>query len=400
MSVINPNETAGSWKAHKRESAVQLYLSGADGDAAALVGARVAGFPISLSLVPLADRIDPEDLAGSAAAVVQVDPDDPISMKRFEALASATRTPLIAASYEPPLALVRALVRAGAHDVVPLPLDVADLETSLLPLRDQMARQTASSQSANGKLVCVIKSVGGIGATSLLTQLAIRAAQNEAKFGREVCLLDLDLQFGNAAFQLGLRPNLTFVDLIDAGSRLDGELLRATTTTHSSGLKVVAAASSLMPLDAITSEQLIEIVEIAKREFGTVFVDLPASWTNWSLSALAQADLILLVTELSVSGLHRARRQLELLREQDLASVDLRIVVNRFEKGLLRTIREGDAHKALGREVAYTIANEPAVMHSAIERGVPISDIKRKSAVGRDIDMLDAGIAAAFGRER
>jgi len=50
--------------------------------------------------------------------------------------------------------------------------------------------------------------------------------------------------------------------------------------------------------------------------------------------------------------------------------------------------------------VSYTIANDPAVMHPAIERGVPLSDIKRKSAVGKDIDMLDAGIAAAFGRER
>ncbi len=399
MSVINPNETAG-WKAHKREASVQLYLTGADGDAAALIGTKVAGFPISLSLVAAADRIDPEDLAGDAAAVVQVDPADPASMKRFEALASSTRTPLIAAAYDPPLALVRALVRAGAHDVVPLPLDVAELETSLLPIRDQMERQISSSQSANGKLVVVVKSVGGIGATSLLTQLAIRAAQHEATVGREVCLLDLDLQFGNAAFQLGLRPNLTFFDLLEAGSRLDGELLRATTTTHASGLKVVAASSSLMPLDAINSEQLIEIVELAKREFGTVFVDLPSSWTNWSLSALAQADMVLLVTELSVSGLHRARRQLDLLREQDLNSVELRVVVNRFEKGLLRTVREGDVKKALGRDISYTIANEPAVMHPAIERGVPISDIKRKSAVGKDIDMLDAGIAAAFGRER
>ena len=400
MSVINPNETASAWKAHKRETAVQLYLSGADGDAASLIGARVAGFPLSLSLVSTSDSIDPEDLAGSAAAVVQVDPGDPASMKRFEQVAAATRTPLIAAAYDPPLALVRALVRAGAHDVVPLPLDVADLETSLLPIRDQIARTTSSAQSANGKLVCAIKSVGGIGATSLLTQLAIRAAENEARFGREVCLIDLDLQFGNAAFQLGLRPNLTFADLLEAGSRLDGELLRATTTTHPSGLKVIAAPSSLMPLDAISSEQLIEIVEIAKREFGTVFVDLPASWTNWSLSALAQSDLVLLITELSVSGLHRARRQLDLLRDQDLSSVELRVVVNRFEKGLMRTVREGDVRKALGRDVAYMIANEPAVMHPAIERGVPISDIKRKSAVGRDIDMLDAGIAGAFGRER
>ena len=400
MSVINPNETAAAWKAHRRETAVQLFLSGADGDAAALVGARVAGFPLSLNLLSPEDTIDTEDLANCAAAVVQVDPAAPASMKRFETLAAATKTPLIAAAYDPPLALVRAMVRAGAHDVVPLPLEVADLETSLLPIRDEMARAIASAHSANGKMVCVIKSVGGIGATALLTQLAIRAAQKEASTGGEVCLLDLDLQFGNAAFQLGLRPNLTFSDLIDAGSRLDGELLRATTTAHPSGLKVIAAPTSLMPLESVTSEQLIEIVELAKREFGTVFVDLPSNWTNWSLSLLAQADLVLLVTELSISGLQRARRQVDLLRDQDLASVDMRIVVNRFEKGLFKTVGQSDVQNALGRDVAYTIANDPAVMHSAIERGVPISDIKRKSAVGKDIDMLDAGIAVAFGRER
>ena len=379
---------------------MQLYLSGADGDAASLVGARVAGFPLSLNLLASEDRIDPEDLAGCAAAVVQVDQASPSSVKRFEKLAAATKTPLIAAAFEPPLALVRSLVRAGAHDVVPLPLDVADLETSLLPIRDQLARNAASGQSANGRLVSVIKSVGGIGATSLLTQLAVRATEKEAAYGREVCLLDLDLQFGNAAFQLGLRPSLTFFELIEAGARLDGELLRATTTLHPSGLKVIGAPKSLMPLDAVSSEQLIEITEIAKREFGTVFVDLPASWTNWSLSLLAQSDLVLLITELSISGLYRARRQLDLLREQDLASVDLRIVVNRFEKGLLKTVKQSDVQSALGRAVSYTIANEPGVMQPAIERGVPISEIKRKSAVGRDIDMLDGGIAAALGRER
>jgi pilus assembly protein CpaE len=39
-------------------------------------------------------------------------------------------------------------------------------------------------------------------------------------------------------------------------------------------------------------------------------------------------------------------------------------------------------------------------MHPAIEQGVPLSEIKRKSAVGRDIDQLEAGIVRALGRER
>jgi len=400
MSVINPNETIGSWRAHKRESAVQLYLSGAEGDAASLVGARVAGFPLGLSLIAVTDAIDPEELAGAAAAVIQVDSGMPASVKRFEALAAATRTPLIAAAYEPPLALVRALVRAGAHDVVPLPLDVADLEVSLLPIREQTERQVKSGHAANGKMVCVIKSVGGVGATALLAQLAIRAAANEARHGREVCLLDLDVQFGDAAFQLGLRPSLTLLDLLEAGDRLDGGLLRAMTTNHKSGLKVLAAPPEMMPLDAVTSEQVIGAVECAKREFATVFVDLPANWTNWSLSLLAQSDLVLLVTELSVTGLNRARRQLDLIREQDLNALDLRLVVNRFEKGILWSVRPGDVQTALGRDISYTVANEPAVMRPASERGMPIADIKRKSQVGKDIDMLDAGIAGALGRER
>jgi len=400
MSVINPNETAGSWRAHKRENSVQLYLSGAEGDAAELVSARVAGFPVSLSIVPVTDWIDPDQLSVGAAAVVEVNPDSPASLKRFEKLAAATRTPLIAAAYDPPLALVRTLVRAGAHDVVPLPLEIADLETSLLPVADEIRRHDAVARSANGRLVAVIKSVGGVGATAMLTQLAVRAAEQESRYGREVCLIDLDVQFGNAAFQLGLRPSLTLFDLIDAGDRLDNELLRSTTSEHPSGLKIVAAPNSMMPLDAVTTEQLISIIEIAKHEFGTVFVDLPANWTNWSLSLIAQADLVLLATELSVTGLHRARRQLDLMKEQDLANVDLRVVVNRFEKGLLKTVGTGDVQKVLGRDIAYTIANEPAVMHPAIERGVPIGEIKRKSSVGKDIETLEAGIAGILGRER
>ena len=94
MSVINPNETAKNWHAqHRQANAVALYLSGADGDAAALVGTRVAGFPLMLNLVDDTGRIETEELASAAAAVVQVDRDNPISVKRFQMLAAATKTP-------------------------------------------------------------------------------------------------------------------------------------------------------------------------------------------------------------------------------------------------------------------------------------------------------------------
>ena len=400
MSVINPNETAKSWKTHRKDAAVHLYLTGAEGDAAALIGARVAGFPLHLSLIPVTDWIDPEEVSASAVAIVQVDPNTPASIKRFQKLASSIETPLIAAAYDPPLALVRSLVRAGAHDVVPLPLDIADLETSIAPIRDDLSRQATTAAIGASKLVTVIKSVGGVGATALLSQLAIRFAENEGRHGREACLIDLDVQFGDVAFQLGLRPNLSIADLIEAGARIDGELLRATTTSHASGLKVIASPPEMMPIESMQSDHLIEIVSLAKREFGTVFVDLPSNWTNWSMSLLAQSDLVLLVTELSVASLNRARRQIDLIRSQDLDNLDIRIVVNRFEKSLLRTIRESDVRDALGHDISYTIANEPQIMRAALDRGVPISEVKRKSAISKDLDQLDAGLAAALKLDR
>jgi pilus assembly protein CpaE len=400
VSVLNPNETNRSWQTAKREAAVQLYLSGIEGDSAELVAARVAGFPLSLNVIPVTDWIDPEEIAAAAAAVIQVDPDTPSSIKRFQKLAQTATTPLIAAAYDPPLALVRALVRSGAHDVVPLPLNIEDLETSLAPVAGEISNRQTEATATTAKLVSVIKSVGGCGATALTSQLAIRYAESEGRFGRGACLMDLDVQFGDVAFQLGLRPKLTLVDLLEAGARLDGALLRATVTEHPSGLKIIAAPPEMIPLEGISNDHLMQIVDLATREFGTVFLDLPANWTNWSLSLVARSDLVLLITELSVAGVNRAKRQLRLLESQDLAGLDVRVIANRFEKSQTRTIRPADVREALGRDITYTIANDFPLMRAAIDRGVPISDIKRKSGIGKDLDVLDTGIAAALGLER
>jgi pilus assembly protein CpaE len=400
MTALNPNETAKSWRPNRREASVLLYVSGVEGDAGALAGTRVAGYSLNLCISPVTEWIDAEEVAGAIAAVVQVDPDTPASVKRFQKLAAAVETPLIAAAYEPPLALVRSLIRAGAHDVVPLPLAIEDLEAAIANLPDRASKKHAQHDVHAGKLVSVIKSVGGVGATALLTQMAIQFAGNEAAHGRETCVIDLDVQFGDVAFQLGLNPRLSLADLLEAGGRLDGALIRATATEHASGLNVISAPHEMMPLEGLSSDHLLQIVESATREFGTVFLDLPTNWTNWSLSLVARSNLVLLVTELTVAGLNRAKRQLELLDSQGLGSLELRIVVNRYEKNLAKTIRPADIRAALGRDVAFTVANDFPLVRSAIDRGVPISEVKRKSAIAKDLQLLDSGIAAGLGLER
>jgi pilus assembly protein CpaE len=154
-----------------------------------------------------------------------------------------------------------------------------------------------------------------------------------------------------------------------------------------------------MPLESISSDQVMAIVDLATAEYGTVFVDLPMNWTNWSLSLLARSDIVLMVTELRVPSLHRARRQLDLMDSQDLNNLDVRVVLNRTEKGLFKTIDTDDAERVLRRPVAFTIANDHETMTQAIDRGIPIAEVRRKCALGKDIDAMDQGLAAALGLE-
>ena len=398
MSMHSPDRVNAQWRADTGPAPVRLLLAGVEGEAGALAGAKAAGFPLELVIADPGQPVDPSVLSGAAAAVVQVNSDDPASIARFEELAKGP-VPLIAAAYEPPLAFVRKLVRAGAHDVVPLPLDPEELETALDPIRRMASAQGKRARAGRQKIVTMIKSEGGVGATALLGQLATRFAAGEAAAGRECCLIDLDVQFGDAAFQLGLQPKLSFSDLIAAGKRLDSDLLRSIAAVHPSGLAVISAPKEITPLESLTSDQVLAIVDLATAEYGTLFVDLPMNWTNWSLSMLARSDLVLMVTELRVPSLHRARRQLDLMDSQDMRNLDVRIVLNRTEKGLFKTIDTDDAERVLRRPIAFTVANDHETMTQAIDRGIPIGEVRRKCPLGKDIDLMDKGIAAALGLE-
>ena len=162
---------------------------------------------------------------------------------------------------------------------------------------------------------------------------------------------------------------------------------------------MLAAPRQITPLDALDSEMALSLAETAMREFGTVFVDLPHNWTNWSMSLLARADVVLLVTELRIPSLNRARRQLDLLASQDMDRLDIRIVINRAEKGLFRSIKPADVQRALGRPVAFTVVNDHETMIAAIERGVPVAEIRRKGPLARDLDTLTNALVETLGVE-
>src|SRR3546814_9027667 len=114
-----------------------------------------------------------------------------------------------------------------------------------------------------------------------------------------------------------------------AGSRVDNELLRTVTVETSTGLRVVTAPAEIMPIEAVNADQVFRIVELAQRGFDTVYLDLPGNWTNWSMSLVARSQVVFLVCELTIASLRQARRQISLLRDQDIDPARIHVIANR-----------------------------------------------------------------------
>ena len=342
------------------------------------------------------EPIPAEVIAKAFLLVIEVDPSDRVSMRRIAQVRNARPgLPLVVALHDANVSAVRTLVRQGVDDVATIPFDLEELSSQLLDLAAQV-RNDATAQLPLSPLVSVVRSTGGSGATTVVTHLAAALAAHSGR-PNGACLIDLDIQFGNVGASLGKSAKTTVIDLLDAGDRLDAEFFASAAVDSGRGFDIVVAPKPITPLETVDIDQLIHLLSIARRAYGTVLVDFPANWTNWTLStALASTDLVL-VTDLTIPGLRQAKRRLELFDAVGVPRERVRIVVNRVEKRLFKTIGVDEVRATLGQSVFATLAAEPGVLGSAQDQGLLAWEAHRKSHFAADISALAEQLAKGWG---
>lgn len=348
--------------------------------------------------LPPQDRVPAEVIAEASVLVMQVDPDDPESLRRIGQVRSARPSlPLIVALHDAGVTAVRTLVRQGVNDVCTLPFDYDDLVNQLCDLSARM-RNEAVSQTPLAPLVAVVRSTGGSGATTVATHLASALSHlKNTKAG--ACLVDLDIQFGNVAASLGALATTSVMGLLEAGARLDAEFLSSATVDTGRGFDLIAAPDSIAPLESVDVDHLLHLLRIARQEYDSVIIDLPANWTNWTLSAALSATDIVLVTELTISGLRQAKRRLELFDTVGIPRERVRVVVNRVERRLFPMIGVDEVERALGHTVYATLHAEPNVLSSSQDQGLLAWEAHRKSKFAADIEALASNLIEDWGAD-
>ena len=286
----------------------------------------------------------------------------------------------------------RALTRAGAADVIPLPANEAVWALGLerLLVRDASGRDPGRPK---GQIVALLKAGGGVGATSLGVQAGYQLA---AKAGAEprICFADLDLQFGTAALNFDLNEALTVTDCVAVGEVLGETQFATALAAHKSGIRVLAAPREATSLDILTPQLVEALVRGLRRDFALTVLDLPSIWTAWTNHALQLADRIVLVTHLSVGHVHLVRRQLNILSLQNLDSLPLTLACNAVTGDQQNLLSIKAAERALGRPFDVILPEDGRAMVAATNQGVPISEVRRGTKLEKAIAQLAEKIGA------
>jgi Flp pilus assembly CpaE family ATPase len=268
---------------------------------------------------------------------------------------------------------------------LPEPVSDLSLAASLDRLLAKLATGAATTAQA-GRIVAFLKAGGGAGATSLAVQSAALLAKPGG--GQRVCVVDLDIQFGQAALYLDVQDSISMAQVLSAGGDLNEMSFNSALTPHASGARVLAAPPDFMPLESLTAASIDALLGALRREFDLVILDLPIVWTAWTYRALRQSDHIVLISQLSVPHAHLAKRQLQLLGTQRLDDIPLTLVCNRAGGDNPAGVSVRSVEAAIGKKFDVVAPEERKLMNEAINQGVALAAIRRGSKLERAVEQL------------
>lgn len=283
-------------------------------------------------------------------------------------------------------------LRSGIREVVQ-----ADDQTALADAvrrSEQLAAQLVgeTGRESRGKVITVFSAKGGVGKTTVSTNMAAHLATTGAK----TLLVDLDLMFGDVAISLQLIPQGTVTDLVAMRGHLDRAGLESVVVTHEpTGLDVVAPSSDPADAERIPADVVLELLRTARGIYDYVVVDTPPAFTEHVLTALDVSDLAVLITTLDIPAVKNLRVAMNTLDTLGGSKDNRVVVLNR--SGLKVGLDSGEVETALKQAIAVSIPNSLSVP-AATNRGVPlvVHDPKDAAAVALR-ELADRQVRARFG---
>ena len=281
---------------------------------------------------------------------------------------------------------------AGAKDVLVYPFTPTKLVNTihrsheLLKKKSVIHRENTSKvkrQSSLGSVITIFSTKGGVGKTFIAINLAV-ALHKEC--GKRTVLVDLDLDFGNAALALNIVPKFTLSDVVDDIKNIDQDLIESYLIPHESGISILPANAKPQITEFINAEHIQIILRTLQKSFDYIIIDMPGRFYEPVNPAFVIADKLFMVTTPEISTIRNIKSALITLNDLNYPKSKIKIILNRADsKGLIKT---KDVETTLNQDIYGSISFDYKAATASLNEGITVVEKNIKSRMGKEFMKL------------
>jgi Flp pilus assembly CpaE family ATPase len=281
-------------------------------------------------------------------------------------------------------------MRSGIRDIVSPDAD-ADAVRALVERASLSAAgrrrglaPTASEgpNAEGGRVVAVMSPKGGVGKTTIASNLAIGLGQIAPM---SVVIVDLDLQFGDVASGLMLEPEFTITDAVVGAASQDAMVLKTYLSVHPGSIYALCAPRNPIDMDKISGEDISHLLRQLRSEFQYVVVDTAPGLGEHVLATLEQATDAVWVCGMDIPSIRGLRTGFQILSELDLLPDNRHVVLNMADRKTGLTVQDVEA--TIGAPVDVVLPRSRTVPFST-NKGVPLLQDGSRDGVAKGLRQL------------
>ena len=269
------------------------------------------------------------------------------------------------------------LVRTGNADwasVAGAPQEIAEIFAKRRSAPTLVEK--APSEPEKPTTVAFLPSAGGVGNTTLVSEIGVWLKLQKVNKEHRICAIDLDFQTSHICDYLDVEPRLQIQEISDYPDRLDAQLFDIFVTHHSSGLDVFATPRSKFDHATLNVAALDALFGIIAKRYDLILIDLPVTWFSWTVDIIANSNAVILTGINTIPCLRQLSQTLAIVRDArpNSAQDTVAIAINRCDRTLLGGVeRRQHVESVLGGEQVFYVSNDPTAMVESANTGIPLA---------------------------